>query len=164
LTISPDTVAWLRWLASGLGSGWLPGAPGTWGSLICLLPAWLLLDAFGAAGLLIGSGLALVVGCVVCFLLLAGMQDKDPGWIVIDEWAGQWLCLALAADAFGDSLLAFALAFAIFRLLDIFKPWPICLFERLGPPWWSIMADDAAAGALGGLIVKIMAAASGVVS
>ena len=147
----------LRWLAAGFGSGWLPRAPGTWGSLLSLLPAWLLLELSGVAGLFLASGLILIVGCLVCFLVLPTMAEKDPGWIVIDEWAGQWLCLAMVAGALGSGWLAFVIAFVVFRLLDIFKPCPISYFEHWGPPWWSIMADDVAAAVVGGGIVIAMA-------
>lgn len=146
----------LRWLAAGFGSGWLPKAPGTWGSLVSLLPAWLLLELFGVGALFIASALILIVGCLVCFLVLPTMAEKDPGWIVIDEWAGQWLCLAMVAGALGAGWLAFVISFLAFRLLDIFKPCPISFFEHWGPPWWSIMADDVAAAVIGGGIVIVL--------
>jgi len=142
-----------HWIAAGLGSGWLPKAPGTWGSLAALLPAWVILSWSGVVGLLIASLIVLVIGCYVCALVLPNMQDKDPGWIVIDEWAGQWLCLGLLAPFIGDSLISFPVAFIAFRLFDIFKPWPISWAETAGPPWWSIMADDMLAGLLGAITV-----------
>jgi phosphatidylglycerophosphatase A len=153
----PDQLQFFRWLAAGFGSGWLPKAPGTWGSLISLLPAWLLLELSGVSGLFLASSLILIIGCLVCFLVLPSMAEKDPGWIVIDEWAGQWLCLAMVAGALGTGWLAFVVSFAAFRLLDIFKPCPISYFEHWGPPWWSIMADDVAAAVLGGGVVIVTA-------
>ena len=144
-------------MAAGFGSGWLPKAPGTWGSLVSLLPAWLLLESYGVAGLFIASALILIAGCLVCFLVLPTMAEKDPGWIVIDEWAGQGLCLAMVAGALGAGWLAVAVSFAAFRLLDIFKPCPISFFEHWGPPWWSIMADDVAAAVVGGSFVIVIA-------
>jgi len=142
-----------QWLAAGLGSGWLPKAPGTWGSLAALLPAWLILDQSGAGALLVASVVVWIVGCAVCAALLPQLADQDPGWIVIDEWAGQWLCLALLAPLLGDGWLACAVAFAAFRLFDIAKPWPISWAETAGPPWWSIMADDIAAGLISAALV-----------
>jgi len=154
MTISNRSYGVAGWVAAGFGSGWLPKAPGTWGSLASLPPAWLLLYFFGPFTLLIAGLLVWLLGCLVCVRVLPLMPDKDPGWIVIDEWAGQWLCLALLAMWMGSSMLVIMLAFMAFRLLDIFKPWPISLAERLGPPWWSIMADDVLAGVIGaGLII-----------
>lgn len=144
------------WIAAGFGSGWLPKAPGTWGSLVALLPGYGLLMAFGPWSLIAASAGLLVVGCVACARVLPTLADKDPGWIVIDEWAGQWLCLGLGALSGGAPWPILVLSFAAFRLLDILKPWPISWLERLGPPWWSIMADDIAAGAIGGGVVAII--------
>ncbi|MDX8405983.1 MAG: phosphatidylglycerophosphatase A [Mariprofundus sp.] len=151
------------WVAAGFGSGWLPKAPGTWGSLASLPPAWLLLHFFGPVTLLFAAALVTVIGCRVCAIVLPQMVEKDPGWIVIDEWAGQWLCLGLLAIWMGDGALAFLLAFIAFRLLDILKPWPISLAERLGAPWWSIMADDVVAGAIGGAMMIEVAIQLGLV-
>lgn len=153
MTISNRSYGPGGWVAAGFGSGWLPKAPGTWGSLAALPPAWLLLHFSGSAGLLVASLLAWVIGCLVCASVLPRMTDKDPGWIVIDEWAGQWLCLALISFRMGDGVVAFVLAFVAFRALDILKPWPVSLAERVGPPWWSIMADDMLAGLIGGAVI-----------
>jgi len=146
-----------HWLAAGCGSGWLPKAPGTWGSLAALVPAWVILSWGGVAALLMASLIVLVIGCYVCAIVLPTLKDKDPGWIVIDEWAGQWLCLALLVPLIGDGPEAFLIAFAAFRLFDIVKPWPISLAERIGPSWWSIMADDVVAGLMGAVAVLILA-------
>ena len=156
MTTLADNQQALRFLAAGLGSGWLPKAPGTWGSLVSLVPAWLLLEFTGVEGLLTAVALVTLCGCAVCFLLLTELEEKDPGWIVIDEWAGQWLCLAMVAGAAGTGWPVFVAAFAAFRLLDIAKPCPIPFFERWGPPWWGIMADDLVAGLLGGGILLIL--------
>jgi len=153
MTISAESRSIYHWLAAGLGSGWLPKAPGTWGSLAALLPAWLILDGFGIHGLLIASLLVSVIGCAVCAKVLPTLKDKDPGWIVIDEWAGQWLCLGLIMSVIGGGWLAYAIAFVAFRFFDILKPWPISLSETLGPAWWSIMADDIVAGLMGAAAV-----------
>ncbi len=161
MTISPEHVRLLRWLAAGLGSGWLPKTPGTWGSLAAWLPGIGLAVYGGAAALLLAALLVLALGCLVCARLLPLLGDDDPGWIVIDEWAGLWLAMALVA-AFADvSWLHMALALAAFRLFDILKPFPIRRIEHLGPAWWSIMADDLFAGLMGGTLVLIILAAGG---
>ena len=154
--ILPNNLTWKHWLCAGLGSGWLPAMPGTWGTLAALLPAWLLLHWFGLAGLMLASVVLLGAGCRLCADILAGKQDKDPGWIVIDEWVGLWLCLALALVIAGDSWCLWLLSFAAFRLFDIWKPGPVAWCERNGPAWWTIMADDVMAGLLGGLLVALL--------
>ncbi len=142
-----------RWLASGFGSGYAPKAPGTAGSLASLPVAWLLLHWGGWAGLGMAWLALLLLACWSTWRLLPRLHDKDPSWVVIDEWLGQWLTLLLATPLSGAGFTAFALAFAAFRLFDIVKPGPVGMAERLGPAWWSIHADDLAAGALGGALV-----------
>lgn len=155
---------WKVWLAAGLGSGWLPKAPGTWGSLAALPPAWLLIELIGISGLFVAALLLLILGCWVCVDVLQRIPDKDPGWIVVDEWVGLWLCLGLLALFFGTGPMVYLLGFVAFRLFDILKPWPISYVETVGPPWWSIMADDVAAGLVGAAAVIIAAMMFGIVT
>jgi phosphatidylglycerophosphatase A len=75
---------------------------------------------------------------------------EDPGHVVIDEVAGQWLTLVVCRPDWPHALIALAL----FRLFDITKPWPIRKLEAL-PGGWGIMLDDLAAG-LFGLIVLLV--------
>ena len=127
-------------VASGLGAGWTPVVPGSAGSLLALIlgipmlagPAWLLP---AAALLALLAGLWSIAACGV---------NGDPGWVVIDEVAGQWLAMWGLGHA---SPLGLMVAFAIFRLLDIAKPGPVAWAERQ-PGAAGIMADDLAAGAL----------------
>lgn len=155
---------WKLWLAAGLGSGWLPKAPGTWGSLAALPLAWLLIEWGGVTVLFAATFLFLLLGCWICVDVLQRIPDKDPGWVVIDEWVGLWLCMGLLALVLGTGPWVYLLAFIAFRLFDIFKPWPISWVETLGPPWWSIMADDVAAGVIGAGVVLIAAAMLGFIA
>ncbi|MDX8402978.1 MAG: phosphatidylglycerophosphatase A [Mariprofundaceae bacterium] len=142
----------LHVIAAGLGSGWLPKAPGTWGSLAALIPGWLILGQFGINGLLFASLALLTSGCYICKLILPELDSDDPGWIVIDEWVGQWLCTAIMALFIPLDFMLLLISFLMFRLFDILKPWPISWLEEIGPKWWSIMADDVGAGVLGSLL------------
>jgi phosphatidylglycerophosphatase A len=142
-----------RFVAAGFGSGWLPKAPGTWGSLASLPPAWLLIEYAGIEGLAIASLAVLGLGCLVSALVLPTLESDDPGWIVIDEWAGQWVTVAIIAAFYGSSALTLLLAFLAFRLFDIFKPFPIRQLEHVGPAWWAIMADDLLAGVMAAVVV-----------
>ncbi|RMH51864.1 MAG: phosphatidylglycerophosphatase A [Zetaproteobacteria bacterium] len=158
LTTSPDRRPLARWIAAGLGSGRMPRAPGTWGSAAALLPGWWLWQTVGGAGLLAAAALITALGCLVCARVLPAEEgEEDPGWIVIDEWAGQWLALALPAFGGPPSLPLLLTAFSAFRLFDILKPWPIQPIEHLGPDWWAIMADDLAAGLLAGMVAALSA-------
>ncbi len=134
-----------RWVASFFGSGLVPVAPGTAGSLAALLPGLALLWVSPAA-LLAG---AVVVTGIGLWAVHAARAGDDPGWVVIDEVAGQWI--ALLALPHPSVLGAFA-AFAAFRLFDITKPGPVGWAERL-PGALGVMADDVLAGALAALVV-----------
>jgi len=164
-----------RWLGAGCGLGYLPVAPGTWGSLGCaLLAAALLgveglgLDASWLGGGLLGSaaprpllpvlagvlaflGLVLVVGVWVGHRALVDWGLHDPGHFVLDEVVGQGLALLplLPGPLDGARLL---LAFVAFRVFDVWKPTPCRQLERL-PGGTGIMADDLMAGLYAMLLV-----------
>ena len=130
-----------RFIAAGFGSGWAPWAPGTFGSLVGLVIGSLLL-AGGHFVLLAGIFLATAIGLYAIRQLPEA--SIDPGWIVIDEIAGQMIpLLALPAFYFKGALAAFAL----FRLFDIWKPWPVSWADRRKDEL-GIMGDDIIAGLL----------------
>lgn len=127
-------------IASGLGSGYAPRAPGTVGSLAALLPG---------AALLLAPAWALPLA--ILLVTLAGLWaigradgSDDPGWVVVDEFAGQWMALLPLARPTPLGLLA---AFALFRLLDITKPGPIGWADRQHGAA-GVMGDDLIAGAI----------------
>ena len=134
-------------LASGFGIGYAPKAPGTFGSLLGL--------ALGAALLAVGH-LPLLFGIVVVsgigIFTIARLPDHaaaDPGWIVIDEIAGQMIpLLALTQLSLGGVLLCFAL----FRLFDIWKPGPVAWADKRHDEY-GVMGDDLIAGGLAWIIV-----------
>ncbi len=131
----------LPFLAAGVGTGYLPAAPGTWGSLLGLaLGAALLAISPWALG--IAVGVLIIGGIPLIQAATATTPDDDPGWVVIDEIAGQCCALTLLPRPTWAGLL---LAFALFRLLDITKPGPIGWADRKGGAW-GIMADDIIAG------------------
>jgi phosphatidylglycerophosphatase A len=78
-------------------------------------------------------------------------QHKDPGFVVVDEVLGQWVTLL---GALALNWKSFALAFILFRIFDIWKPWPIRNLEVL-PEGLGIVADDIGAGLYGALILYI---------
>jgi phosphatidylglycerophosphatase A len=150
-------------IAAGFGSGWAPKAPGTGGSLVGLLIGGALLHL--APLLLLTGTLVATYGGLWAIRAATGLPwlaggktaNDDPGWIVIDEIAGQMLSL-LALHR--PSILGLAAAFALFRLFDIAKPGPIGWADSRGGAA-GIMADDILAGAAAGLILLLGQAAIG---
>ncbi len=130
-----------RFIAAGFGSGWAPKAPGTFGSLVGLAIGCLLLPA-GHLAVLAGTMVATVLGIYAIGQLPEARED--PGWIVIDEIAGQMIPL-LALHAL--NIWGAVLAFALFRLFDIWKPWPVNWADRRRDEF-GIMGDDIIAGLL----------------
>jgi phosphatidylglycerophosphatase A len=129
-----------RIIASGFGCGYAPLAPGTVASAITLLPGVLLLQISPALPTLA----ALLATLVGLWAIRAARIEGDPGWVVIDEVAGQLLALCGLARATLPGVLA---AFCVFRLLDVIKPGPIAWADRQGGAA-GIMADDLIAGAI----------------
>lgn len=143
-------------LASCGYSGWSPVAPGTCGTAVALLVAILVL-MFGTLTSLLAAAIALgssIIGVYVSEqalqLQLYGEGRKDPGQVVIDEFAGYFWSLVLVPP----SAMYLVLAFFIFRAFDILKPFPISWLERL-PGGWGIMLDDIAAGMLTALVLFV---------
>ena len=130
-----------RLIASGFGCGFVPFAPGTVASAATLLPGALLLQHLPcpASCRRIDRRHSAVFGRSA-----RRRVEGDPGWVVIDEFAGQLLALCGLAHASATGLLA---AFLIFRLLDVAKPGPIGWADRQGGAA-GIMADDVIAGAI----------------
>lgn len=147
LPTQKTTWAWA--VGTFFGAGLLKPGPGTYGSIAAVL-LW-----FGAAHLLHPTSLSLLIGTAIAALaatligipaatIVARESDrKDPGHVVIDEVAGQLIALiGITAD-----WRHAALSLLLFRLFDIFKPWPIRKLEAL-PQGTGIMLDDVAAGLL----------------
>jgi len=147
----------LRWFVAGFGSGWLPKAPGTWGSLAALPVGACIWLAWQSQGLFIASFVLLVLGCAACVPVLRNMTEQDPGWIVVDEWVGQWVCMAILSIYVDFTVFIVFLSFLAFRLFDIWKPFPIRHVEHWGPSWWSIMFDDVVAGVMGAGLLLLLA-------
>ena len=138
-------------LASGFGIGFAPKAPGTFGSLLGLALGAALLAA-GHLPLLFGIVVAAGLGTYVIGSLAAAQKTTDPGWIVIDEIAGQMIPLLALPHL---SLTGLLLSFALFRLFDIFKPGPIAWADARHDEF-GIMGDDLIAGALAWFLLLLL--------
>jgi phosphatidylglycerophosphatase A len=128
-------------VATGLGVGRLPLAPGTAGSLVGLALAWALHRAGGHAAVAAGTAAVIAAGFWAAGDAERRFGSADPPSVVIDEVAGQMVGVLLLAPA-APALVA---GFVLFRLLDVTKPFPIRRLEAL-PGGSGIMADDLAAG------------------
>ena len=138
-------------VALGFGLGLAPFAPGTFGSLLGLPLAWGI-QQLPEWGQWLAPLVCFLVGVPICGIAARGMGLKDPGAVVFDEIAAfSVVFLAVKID-----LLTGILGFALFRIFDIAKPWPVRQLERL-PGGWGIMADDFAAAAYAGGILWLVA-------
>lgn len=157
------------WLASGFGGGYAPFAPGTVGSLMAI-PPWLLLAHWHPLAAWIGIGLAFAIGVWAAGWVIRQLGREDPGVVVIDEWAGQWLALSLidlglrfVSGLHAPSTWALlALGFIAFRVCDIVKPWPASWADREMSGGLGAMLDDLLAGlwaGVAGVAVLAMAGA-----
>lgn len=136
----------------GFGSGLAPKAPGTFGSAFALLfiPLWLVI---GFSGTIIAVALMSLIGIYICGQTAKVMGVHDDGRIVWDEFAGQSLTF-LPLLYLGAMNWFWALAgFALFRLFDIWKPWPIRVIDRQVGGGFGIMLDDIIAGAWAALCI-----------
>jgi phosphatidylglycerophosphatase A len=157
------------------GVGYLPIAPGTWGSAVGVGLFFLLRSLFLALlrplaarrnldWLHLGYGLVtlefLGIGCVTLVGIWAASRTehlsgkKDPGKVVIDEVAGQMIALTTLPLEI-EPWWMIGLAFLLFRLFDIIKPYPCRRLESL-PSGLGIMADDVLAGAYAGVVVAVV--------
>lgn len=146
-------------LATWFGCGYWPWGPGTAGSAGGLLVAWLLVQYAGwpAWSLLVLAAVATPVGIWAAGRTAEIVHKEDPGLVVVDEVLGQWIALAALPVWTWQGGLA---AFALFRLFDITKPWPVRKLERL-PGGTGIVADDLGAGIYAAIVLRVVLLAAG---
>ena len=141
-TMRPDRKFLLQhpahFLALGFGAGLAAKAPGTWGTLVAL-PFYLLAHLFaGTAGVLLLAAVFFLVGIWASALTGRALGIADFGGIVIDEIAAFLLVLAFTPA----NWLWIAVAFLLFRVFDIAKPWPIYLADKHIKGGFGVMFDD----------------------
>ena len=137
-------------VASMGGIGRLTPAPGTWGSAAVLPLAWA-----GPGWCLVAALVLAIAGWLALRALPEDAVAADPGWVVVDEGAGQ--ALALAALPAGGGVLGVAVAFLLFRAFDILKPGPVGWADRKAGPT-GVMLDDLVAGALAAGVIGVLGA------
>jgi len=142
-------IAWV--IATWFGCGLVPRAPGTMGSLGAI-PLYLLVARQGRSGVAVTALLVTVVGVWAASVVARELGKKDPQIVVVDEVAGLLVTMLPMREV---SWLAVVIGFALFRLFDVFKPWPIRRLEEL-PGGWGIVFDDLAAGVFAATVMAAL--------
>jgi len=137
-------------LAFGLGSGGVPKAPGTVGTLAAV-PLYLLLSPFSTTAYLLTTLLMFIFGVWLCGKVSEDLGVHDHGGIVWDEWVGFLITMAWAPQGWVWVLMGFFL----FRLFDIWKPWPIGYLDQHVSGGLGIMLDDVLAGVYSLVLLQI---------
>ena len=138
-----------RVVATAFGGGYSPFAPGTAGSAVGVLLFWPL-SGLGWGWQLTACLGVFVVGIPAASRVARLAGREDPGLVVVDEVAGQWITLLGLPFTAPVALVGFLL----FRVMDVVKPWPARALERL-PGGLGIMADDVAAGVYAHLLLRV---------
>jgi phosphatidylglycerophosphatase A len=133
--------------ATWFGIGLLKPAPGTWGSLAGLL-IWYFADSLHSSILII-LPIFILFSWLVCSQASRDSHSKDHSAIVIDEVAGMLVALSFVAH----EIMAYLGAFVLFRLFDIWKPWPISWADKNIKGGFGILLDDLIAGLFAGGII-----------
>ena len=140
-----------NWFSTVLKIGYLPIAPGTWGSLAAVVIWFLIIESTSTITFITAIIIIFILGVYTSSITERHLAQKDPSIIVIDEWVGQWIALLFVPK----SLLLGLVAFALFRLFDIWKPYPIKLLDKY-PKGWGIMLDDVLAGVYALLVISVL--------
>jgi phosphatidylglycerophosphatase A len=163
------------WFAQGLGSGRLPGVPGTWGSLVGLLWLVALLAPAHPLWFLVGGLGGVLLAVPICTQAERHLGRKDPGSVVLDEivavpwcyvglgvvdWLRQGEMPGLELCFRGTGWLWMAAGFGLFRILDAAKPPPIRGLQDL-PGGWGVVMDDMAAALVAAVVLGLVRAVAG---
>ena len=141
MAVSIQRFGWAIATVGGIGT--IPAMPGTWASAAAAAAAWGMHSVGGVPLLALATLTVFVIGLWASGIVLAEANVKDPGWIVIDEVAGQWLVLLVVPL----DIKLYALGFVLFRIADIWKPWPASWADRALTGGPGVMVDDLFAAA-----------------
>lgn len=141
----------VHFLALGFGSGLLPKAPGTFGT-IAAIPLFLMLSQFNLWLFISVTIFISIMGIFICGYTSKSLGVHDHSGIVIDEIAG-YLITMIAVPA---EWLWILTGFLLFRFFDILKPWPISWVDKKIHGGFGIMLDDVIAGLLSLLCIHLL--------
>ena len=139
---------WATTIATSFGAGFSPLAPGTMGTLTAIPMAWAVARG-GTIAFVVATIAISAIGTWAAEVFGRAHGTDDDQRIVVDEVAGYFVTLLLVPHGWPQLLLAFVL----FRLFDIWKPWPVRLIDREVGGGFGVMADDLAAGVYGMLVL-----------
>ena len=145
-----DTI--ILFVATGMFSGFLPVAPGTFGSILGAALAYgaskylTLYQSLGLLGILLAAGVFTAGRAEII------LHEQDSGKIVIDEIAGMYITMLFLPM----SIVHLAVGFVCFRIMDIVKPFPISSMDRHIHGGTGVMLDDVAAGLASNVLVRIV--------
>jgi phosphatidylglycerophosphatase A len=142
------------WVACGFGSGLSPVAPGTAGTIAALLP-WLALRELPLVYYALALVLAFALGVWVCRWAVNALHVKDPAAVVWDEFVGLWIALAPLMWVPRGWMWIFA-GFILFRIFDIWKPWPVSWADRHVAGGMGVMLDDVIAGIYAAIVLALL--------
>ncbi len=143
----------LFWWVTFFGSGLIKPAPGTWGSYAALMVGYILIiQGITLVGLLTATLLITIVSIIAINKIEAETGIHDAPEIVIDEVAGQWLAM-VPLLYFTPDIGRLLVAFLLFRIFDILKPWPIRWLDEKVGGGFGVMIDDILAGIISGLLL-----------
>ena len=131
--------------------GYLP-ASGTWGSVVALPFAWVLV---GTIWLPLLTLFSFIIGAITIQPLIKNQKEKDPSFVVIDEFMGQ-LAVFCLMDKTMMTPISLIFGFLFFRLFDILKPWPASFYDKKVHTGFGVMMDDLAAAVYGIICLAFM--------
>lgn len=145
------------WVAMGFGAGRVPRAPGTAGTLIAI-PIFLAATQLSSYAYLLLVVAMFFAGVAICGVATRALGRADPPQVVWDEIVGYLVTMFMAPVGWGWIVVGFLL----FRLFDIWKPFPIRQLERRAGGGWGVMLDDVVAGVFAFLLLQLVARVIGV--
>lgn len=152
---NPDTLRRLdfkhpaTWAATWFGCGLMQPGPGTWGTIGALPFGVIILMFGGIPWLLAAIAVTFIIGLWASKHFERMVREKDSGMIVIDEAVGVWIAMIPAML----TPTSIALAFVLFRIFDIWKPWPISYLDKRVHGAMGVMIDDVLAGIFAALVI-----------
>lgn len=146
----------IHFLALGCGSGLMPIAPGTAGSLMAIL-FFIPLAKLNLSLYILITLLCSIFGCYICGKASSDAKVHDHGAIVFDEFVGMFITLLpiIILNLDSTSFIYLGSGFIIFRFFDMLKPWPISYFDKNIAGGIGIMLDDIIAGIIAAIVLTL---------